>query len=130
MSLVNHAKRELRLAGLFDADSDYDGLLAESVVKLMEVFADQGHSGGSAHLTRDLFNKLSAFKNLTPLTNDPKEWMLVADGQSDGKVPGVWQNSRNSEAFSEDGGKTYYLLSELRGKDDTHDSVDAVHKDG
>ncbi len=70
-NLVDHANRELRLAGLFDEDSDYGGMLAEAVVELIGKFSEQGHSGASAHMTRKLFNELSAFNNLTPLTNDP-----------------------------------------------------------
>ena len=111
-NLVEHANRELRLADLFDEDSDYSGMLAEAVVELIEKFAEQGHSGGSAHMTRDLFNRLSNFQNLTPLTNDPGEWMDVSEMGADGSPP-CWQNRRCSEAFSHDGGKTYYRLSEV-----------------
>ena len=66
--LVEHAKRELEIAGLFDADSDYEGYIAESVLELIKTFAAQGHSGGSADLTRLYFYALSDFVNLTKLT--------------------------------------------------------------
>lgn len=109
-NLVDHANFELRMAGLFDEDSDYEGMLGNAVVELIEKFAKQGHSGMSAEMTRHLFNKLSDFKNLTPLTNNPEEWVDISFLQS--SEPG-WQNRRNGEAFSDDGGKTYYLLSEV-----------------
>lgn len=36
MGLIDHAKTELQIAGLFDKDSDYEGMLAESVMERME----------------------------------------------------------------------------------------------
>ncbi len=105
MSLREHAEREVKLAGLLDEDSDYNGMLGESVIELADVFGKQGHSGFSAQLTLQIFNEVAQFKNLTPLSDDPEEWNEVG--------PETWQNKRNSEAFSNDGGKTWYLLSEL-----------------
>lgn len=63
-NLVDHANKELTRVGLFDKDSDYDGMLGESVLVLITVFAAQGHSGYSAQLTRELFHKLSNFEEL------------------------------------------------------------------
>ena len=39
MSLIKHAERELRLAGFFDKDSDYEGALGKAVMELIEVFS-------------------------------------------------------------------------------------------
>lgn len=63
-NLTDHAKTELTKAGLFDKDSDYDGMLGEAVLELITTFAAQGHSGYSAQMTRELFYKLSDFQNL------------------------------------------------------------------
>lgn len=107
-NLVTHAERELRKAGLFDADSDYGGMLADAVIELIAAFSKQGHSGMSAAMTRDLFARLSSFKTLTPLTSAPDEWMQVSpDIMADGSPP-VWQSLRQHSCFSNDGGKTYY----------------------
>ncbi len=54
------------------------------------------------------------FKNLRPLTNNPDEWMDVGDN--------CWQSCRNPEAFSLNGGITYYLLSEGGTMDDPNPS--------
>ena len=107
MSLVDHTQRELAIAGLDKPDADYNGDIAKAVLALMEVFAAQGHSGFSAMLTLDIFNKLARFKTLTPITSDPSEWMDVADRMPNGDPP-VWQNKRQSSCFSNDGGQTYY----------------------
>ncbi|MER7331677.1 MULTISPECIES: hypothetical protein [unclassified Micromonospora] len=106
MSLVEHAKRELELCGQFAEDPAY----AQSLVAAVAAFASYGHSGGSAGIAIHQLTTLLQYGNLAPLTDAPDEWMHVTD--ADG---GLWQNRRNSEAFSTDGGKTYYLLSERTG---------------
>jgi len=102
-NMTDHAKRELELAGLFDKDSDYDGMLGEATLALMELFGTQGHSGFSAGLVRELFSRLSNYETLTEITNDPDEWEDVSEqmGQP------TWQCRRNPSALSSDGGKTY-----------------------
>lgn len=62
--LIEHAAKELTRVGLFDNDADYDGELAISAMELIMVFARQGHSGGSAELTIDLFTKLARRETL------------------------------------------------------------------
>jgi hypothetical protein len=54
-------------------------------------------------MTIQLFDLLANYKPLSDLTDNPHEWMEVVDG--------LWQSRRNSEAFSNDGGKTYRLNS-------------------
>lgn len=116
MSLVEHARRELELSGQFAEDPAY----AQSIVAAVAAFASYGHSGGSAGVGIHQLTTLLQFGNLSPLTDDPDEWHNVS------KMSGseMWQNRRNSEAFSTDGGKTYYLLSERdAGKPLIHRSI-------
>lgn len=104
MSLVEHAKTELTRLGEFDSDPAY----AQSIVASVAAFASYGHSGGSAGIAIHVLHDLLQFKNLTPLTDDPEEWFDVS--QMSGYE--LWQNRRNSSAFSKDGGRTYYLLED------------------
>ena len=108
--LVDHARRELEKAGLFNEDSDYGGMLGEDVMKMVEVFAAQGHSGSSAQVTLAIFARVAAWKPLTPLTPNPAEWVEVK-GLVDKTETMAWQSTRNPACFSEDGGKTYYDIS-------------------
>ena len=62
--LIEHANSELTRVGLFDKDSDYAGELGKGALKLITVFANQGHSGMSAQIMRELFYKLSNFESL------------------------------------------------------------------
>jgi hypothetical protein len=104
-NLVQHAREELRRAGLFDEDADYGGEVGHNVLKLVRVFSTQDHSGGSAELTIYLLHKLLRYKALTPITSDPAEWMDVTDG--------LWQNRRSSTLFSNNGGKTWWDIDNL-----------------
>lgn len=114
---VKHAAIELELIG--EEEDTINGYL-----RMIRVFTEMGHSGGSASVFIPTLTRLLEWKNLSPLTNDPKEWNEVGAG--------LWQNSRNSECFSKDGGATYYVLSELpegytktNNPSYTHTSVDA-----
>ncbi len=109
-NLVRHARRELELIG---EDPEW----IEGYLNVIKAFAKMGHSGGSASVAIPTINQLLQFKNLSDLTNDPEEWNHVSE-EMWGKPGGIWQSARNPEAFSNDGGQTYYLLSE--GGNDTN----------
>ncbi len=71
--LVEFAKIELIDAGLFKPSSDYEGYLGEAVLKLIEKFSGQGHSGTSAALALELFNQLVKRIPLHPCKHINKE---------------------------------------------------------
>jgi len=100
MGLIEFAQSEINRAGLQSKDSDYDGMIGNAVMELVEVFAKQGHSGFSAGWVLNTFSKLANFKPITPLTYAEDEWNVVGDG--------VWQNKRDPSVFSRDGGATHY----------------------
>lgn len=103
-NLVKHAKYELDLIG-------EDPEIIQGYLKMIQIFADMGHSGGSASVFIPTLNALLQFKNLKPLTSNPEEWQhLTYEVWPDPQA--TWQNRRNGEAFSKDAGITYYLLSE------------------
>jgi hypothetical protein len=106
-----HAKHELDLV---EKDEEFKACIVNAVRE----FAKYGHSGGSAGVGIHFLNELLQFRNLSPLTDDPNEWMTVTNEDP------CWQSRRNPEAFSSDGGKTYYLLSE--GSNFQHQ--DLIHK--
>ena len=110
-SLVDFGKEELERVGLFDKDSDYEGMLGNSVMELLQTFSKQGHSGFSAQLTMEIFDKLIRYEPLSPITNDPDEWSKVVDEIAGPKKP-LWQSKRNPACFSNDGGITHYNVDE------------------
>jgi hypothetical protein len=113
-NLLKHAEQEMRLAGLYDEDADYGGMIPEAVLKVVKVFSEEGHSGYSARLTGDILQKVLRFQTLTPINSDPQFWMEVSAEQM-GR-PGVWQSTRDGTYFSEDGGQTFYCLDDPEKK--------------
>lgn len=98
-NLIRHARTELKIAGMFDADSSYGGMLGESTINLMKMFSLEGHSGYSAGMQISLFQKVGSFEPLTPLTGDDSEWMEVGEG--------MHQNVRCSHVFKGQDGRAY-----------------------
>lgn len=103
-NLVAHARRELEIVG-------EEPQTIEGICKVIQAFADMGHSGGSASVVIPWINTLLNFTNLTPLTDDPTEW-IYHDEMTWGQPGGIWQNIRNGNAFSTDGGQSYRMNEE------------------
>ena len=106
MGLVEFAREELSRAGLFDKDSDYEGMLGTAVMGLIELFAQQGHSGFSAGMVSSIFDKLSRYQPITPLTGADEEWVDISD-LGDGSGSQKYQNKRCSSVFKDADGRTY-----------------------
>lgn len=94
-SLEDHARFELRKQ-LALPDDDYDRMIADAVVELIQTFAAQGHSGMSASFCRQYFDRLARFEPIGPLTGEADEWVEVSDG--------VFQNRRCSRVFRDETG--------------------------
>lgn len=99
MSLQTFAKDELSRIGAFDKDSMYGGMLGDAVMKMIDVFAEEGHSGYSANMAISLFERVARFEPLTPLTGDDDEWNEVGEGE--------YQNRRCSHVFKGADGRAY-----------------------
>jgi hypothetical protein len=65
MSETQWGIRNLELAGLFDKDSDYGGMVGEAVKKLLEIHQAEGHSGFSHIMVVTLFYKVAKGEALT-----------------------------------------------------------------
>lgn len=97
--LVGYAERELRLAGAFDADSHYGGMLGPAVLRMVKAMDEEGHSGRSAGLALSLFQRVASYEPLCPLTGADDEWQEVQNG--------CWQNVRCSRVFKDADGRAY-----------------------
>ena len=108
MGLIDHAKTELEIAGLFDKEGDfYEGMTGKAVMELIEVFSKQGHSGMSAPIVADIFKKLANYEPLGPITGKDEEWSDVRD-LGNGKP---WYQNKRCSALFKDGkdGRPYYI---------------------
>jgi len=92
-----HAEHEFRAAGWLNDDGTFKDemqkAVCEHVMALLDVFADEGHSGSSAPYAINLFKQLASFEPLVPLTGEDWEWNEVG--------PGVFQNNRCSHVFKQ-----------------------------
>lgn len=102
-----HAQMEFRAAGWTDENGNFKDEMQEAicahVLKLLEVFDDEGHSGSSAPYAINLFSKLAKFEPVAPLTGEDWEWSDVSEygGRDDGPL---WQNKRCSHVFKDNDG--------------------------
>lgn len=103
-NLVKHMEQELNLIpGL---DRYHEDFFRQTIVK----FAELSPSGSEAGWVTETLKRLMSFENLTPISNNLKEWVVVAED--------LWQSTRNGRYFSEDAGRTYY---------DVDDSERSIH---
>lgn len=110
MGLIDHAKTELEMSGLFNEEGDfYGGETGKAVMELIETFSKQGHSGMSAKIVTDIFHKLSMYKPLGPITGRDEEWADVSEAVGKKGVRS-YQNKRCGAIFKEGkDGRPYYL---------------------
>lgn len=99
MNLVEYAKKEMEIAGFYGKDSVYDGMIPEAILKIVELFADEGHSGMSASICISILEKVLRYRPLTPLTGEDSEWMEIYDGE--------FQNVRCFNVFKDKDGNAY-----------------------
>ena len=89
--------REFRAAGWTDDRGEFKDemqeMICDHVMKLLDMFNDEGHSGSSAHYAINLFEKLAKFEPITPLTGEDSEWNETGHG--------VLQNNRCSHVFKD-----------------------------
>jgi len=99
MSLLDFAKSELTHIGMGeDANDEMDIAMRDHILKMVEIFAEEGHSGFSASLALSLLQKLLDFKPLSPLTGEDSEWL---------KCENVYQNKRCFSVFKDEEGNAY-----------------------
>jgi hypothetical protein len=106
---LEYARKELELIGT-------DPAVTDAYIQVVAAITAMEKEGVPAGRAIGVIQCLLQLKPLSPLTDDPSEWMLVKRG--------LWQSRRNAEAISKDGGKTYTLISEVQEskKAPKHDS--------
>lgn len=100
--LLEHAKSELAMIG--EPDDEMQQEMNNGIIKVIEAFSGEGHSGFSAGYAIGKIERLLRFLPLTPLTGEDDEWNQVTDG--------LYQNKRCSSVFKQDG-RTYDIDAEI-----------------
>lgn len=77
-NLHEHAMMEFKAAGWLDDNDKFKDemqeMICNHVLKLIDLFSEEGHSGSSAPYAIDLFKKLAMFEPIVPLTGEDWEW--------------------------------------------------------
>lgn len=109
-NLIEHAKREIAIAGWDKPETDeMQKRIVAHVMKLLQVFSEEGHSGSSALYAMTLFRTLANFEPIKPLTGEESEWGTQASPH---------QNNRCGRVFREPDGTAYDIEGKVfRAKD-------------
>ena len=98
---IKHAEREFHAAGWTDENGNFKDemqrMICDHVLRLLNEFADEGHSGSTAPYTISLFKNLASFEPICPLTGEDFEWNLISDKED------LWQNNRCGHVFKQNG---------------------------
>lgn len=103
MSMMDWAKREVEIACANEREDkdngewDYGCACYESALKAFESLMDDGHSGFSISMTKQILNRLIECKPLTPIEDNDDVWNDVTYVRNDGTV--YYQCKRMSSLF-------------------------------
>ena len=102
MSMLDWAKREVEIAckreapDRKDGEWDYGCACYESALKAYQSLMEDGHSGFSFSITRQILNRLMEGKPLTPIEDIPEVWNLIYEDTNGTKQ---YQCSRMGSLF-------------------------------
>lgn len=104
----NYAINELTRIGMYGSGDEMNDAMCEHILKMVNVFAEEGHSGFSANYAINILQKLLRFEPLSPLTGEDDEWQLCEYSDRE-----TYQNKRLGRVFKEGkDGQAY----DIRGK--------------
>jgi hypothetical protein len=98
MDIRTYAINELTKIGMYDSGDEMNDAMCEHILKMVDVFAEEGHSGFSANYAINILQKLLRFEPLSPLTGEDDEWDDISD-HFEGRE--VYQNKRLSRVFKD-----------------------------
>ena len=111
-NLMSHAEAEFKAAGWTDENGKFNDemqeMICNHVLKLIEIFSEEGHSGSTAPYAINLFKRLAMFKPIAPLTGEDDEWTDVSGYSGtttyqNKRCSSVFKEGKDSEAYNIDG---------------------------
>lgn len=122
---INQCKKE---ADYQPGNEDYGLMCYDAAERLLEVFEEQGHSGYSAQVVKQIFCRLIEGKPLTPVKDEADQWRNAYTIE---KFPEKrYQHKRMSSLFKYvalDGTISYYDIDRVRAYDKDHGSFSNHH---
>ena len=114
MSMLEWAKKEVEFAKIIEAkdlkegEFDYGGACYDSALKAFRSLTEDGHSGMSIKITKQILNRLIDGSPLTPIEDREDIWNEITRNKKDNII--IYQCSRMSSLFKyvhENGKVTY-----------------------
>lgn len=102
-TLRRHAHKELELLNIEQNYPDAHHVI-KTIVDTLEDFREK-HGEQEAGYIMDMFEMLLKGHNLAPITDNPDDWEYLSEAE-------VWQNFRNPNVYSTDGGRTWFDVRE------------------
>jgi hypothetical protein len=111
-NLIKHAEAEFKAAGWVDENGKFNDemqeMICKHVLKLIEIFSEEGHSGSTAPYAINMFKRLANFKPIAPLTGEDWEWHDVSEysGRTtyqNRRCSSVFKDGKDGEAYNIDG---------------------------
>lgn len=107
-----------------DEAKEMQKAINKDIMQIVQVFAEQGHSGFSASYAINLIKRLLNYEPISPLTGAEDEWNKL-DYNNDTKYQNkrcsrVFKNAEGKaydiegKIFSDDGGKSWYTCGDSR----------------
>lgn len=107
-NIETYAIDELTRIGMYNSGDEMNDAMCEHILKMVNVFDEEGHSGFSANYAINILQKLLRLEPLSPLTGEDDEWKLCEYSEGE-----TYQNKRLSRVFKEGkDGQAY----DIRGK--------------
>lgn len=103
MSLLDWAKKEVELVKIIEAkdlkegEFDYGGACYDSALKAFRSLTEDGHSGMSIKITKQILNRLIDGSPLTPIEDREDIWNEITRNKENERI--VYQCSRMSSLF-------------------------------
>ena len=115
---------EQELARIKKDEDGMQKMMNEHILKIVRLFADEGHSGFSANYAINVLTMLLRYLPLTAIEDNPEDWNKCSDDMYQHKRCGhIFKNkdhfdgqAYNSEGrvFSSDNGQTWFINSKSR----------------
>lgn len=100
--MLEFAKEELRRLRSSDEPDEMQDMMDAHILRMVQTFSDEGHSGFSAGYAISILEKVLRFEPVTPLTGADDEWNEVSSGPDM-----THQNRRCGHVFKRADGTAY-----------------------
>lgn len=97
--LRTYAIDELTRIGMYGSGDEMNDAMCDHILKMVDVFAEEGHSGFSAAYAISILQKLLRWEPLSPLTGEDDEWNEENGSFQNKRCSRVFKNGKDGQAY-------------------------------